>query len=309
MPQSEAGWRIEPPVSVPIAQGARPPATTAAEPPDEPPGTRPRSQGLRTGPKAEFSLEEPIANSSMFVLPSTGAPASIRRRDSGGGVGRPVALEDPRPRRGRHALGAEDVLDGDRDASRAAARPRSPARVLVAVPPQVRVQLVPGGSLRPGLDRLVRREIARGHRLAAPATAVRSSMSASIRSACGEGTRNAPSAGSGACRQRHVAIEALVPARPRRSTFSSSTTWDVGATSSSSSSPIRSTCSRIPESSPAIRSTSSSDSRVAPAAPRGGPARDRSCAAIVGARAGRFRLTFSRGASRTRGPSGEKVQA
>ena len=50
MPQSEAGWRIEPPVSVPIAQGARPPATAAAEPPEEPPGTRPRSQGLSTGP-------------------------------------------------------------------------------------------------------------------------------------------------------------------------------------------------------------------------------------------------------------------
>ncbi len=42
MPQSEAGWRIEPPVSVPIAQGARPPATAAAEPPEEPPGTRDR---------------------------------------------------------------------------------------------------------------------------------------------------------------------------------------------------------------------------------------------------------------------------
>ena len=50
MPQNAAGWRIEPPVSVPIAQGARPPATAAAEPPDDPPGTRSRSHGLRTGP-------------------------------------------------------------------------------------------------------------------------------------------------------------------------------------------------------------------------------------------------------------------
>jgi len=31
MPVKAAGWRIEPPVSVPIAQGARPPATTAAD--------------------------------------------------------------------------------------------------------------------------------------------------------------------------------------------------------------------------------------------------------------------------------------
>ncbi len=79
MPQSAAGWRIEPPVSVPRAQGARRPATAAAEPPEEPPGTRPWSQGLRTGPYAEFSFDEPIANSSMFVLPRTRAPASERR--------------------------------------------------------------------------------------------------------------------------------------------------------------------------------------------------------------------------------------
>ena len=50
IPHSAAGWRIDPPVSVPIAQGARPPATAAAEPPEEPPGTRARSQGLSTGP-------------------------------------------------------------------------------------------------------------------------------------------------------------------------------------------------------------------------------------------------------------------
>src|SRR5436309_9926065 len=75
MPQSDAGWRIDPPVSVPIAHGASPAATAAADPPDDPPGTRSRSHGLRTGPNPEFSFDEPIANSSMFVLPSTGAPA------------------------------------------------------------------------------------------------------------------------------------------------------------------------------------------------------------------------------------------
>src|SRR5256885_4223105 len=74
IPHSAAGWRIEPPVSVPIAHGARPAATAAALPPELPPGTRSRSHGLRTGPKAEFSLDEPIANSSWLVLPSSGAP-------------------------------------------------------------------------------------------------------------------------------------------------------------------------------------------------------------------------------------------
>ena len=49
-PQKAAGCRIEPPVSVPSDHGASPAATTAAEPPDEPPGTRVWSHGLRVGP-------------------------------------------------------------------------------------------------------------------------------------------------------------------------------------------------------------------------------------------------------------------
>jgi hypothetical protein len=48
---SAAGWRIEPPVSVPVAAGAMQAATAAAEPPDEPPGTRLWSHGFLTGPK------------------------------------------------------------------------------------------------------------------------------------------------------------------------------------------------------------------------------------------------------------------
>ena len=42
-----------------------------------------RSQGLRVGPKAEFSVEEPMANSSMLVLPiehRAGAPQPARPR-------------------------------------------------------------------------------------------------------------------------------------------------------------------------------------------------------------------------------------
>ena len=62
-------------MSVPSASGANPAATAADEPPDEPPGTRSGSQGLRVTPNAEFSVEEPIANSSMFVLPSEISPA------------------------------------------------------------------------------------------------------------------------------------------------------------------------------------------------------------------------------------------
>ena len=68
-----------PPVSVPIDQTASPAATAAALPPEEPPGTLPRSQGLRVGNQAEFSVEEPMANSSRLVLPTIGSPAASSR--------------------------------------------------------------------------------------------------------------------------------------------------------------------------------------------------------------------------------------
>ena len=70
---------MEPPVSEPSETGAKPAATAAAEPPEEPPGTRSRSRGLRVGPKAEASVEEPMANSSRLVLPTAMAPAAATR--------------------------------------------------------------------------------------------------------------------------------------------------------------------------------------------------------------------------------------
>src|SRR5690349_24869277 len=78
-PHSAAGWRIEPPVSEPRASGAKRAATAAAEPPDDPPGTRETSCGLRVGPNAEFSVDDPIANSSRLVLPTITAPAARKR--------------------------------------------------------------------------------------------------------------------------------------------------------------------------------------------------------------------------------------
>ena len=66
-------------MSVPMASGTWKAATAAADPPLLPPGTRPRSQGLPVGPNAECSVDEPIANSSMLVLPGTTAPAASSR--------------------------------------------------------------------------------------------------------------------------------------------------------------------------------------------------------------------------------------
>ncbi|MNG35404.1 hypothetical protein D3C84_1221270 [compost metagenome] len=69
MPQYAAGWRIEPPVSEPREKYTWPAATDAAEPPLEPPGTYSVFHGLRVAWKLEFSLDPPIANSSIFNLP------------------------------------------------------------------------------------------------------------------------------------------------------------------------------------------------------------------------------------------------
>ena len=38
---------------------------------------RDKSQGLWVGPYAEFSVDEPMANSSIFVLPKITTPASF----------------------------------------------------------------------------------------------------------------------------------------------------------------------------------------------------------------------------------------
>jgi hypothetical protein len=79
VPVSAAGWRIEPPVSVPTAPRLSRAATAVADPPEEPPGTSGafeprRRQGETTGPKLEVSFDEPMANSSLLVLPSSTAP-------------------------------------------------------------------------------------------------------------------------------------------------------------------------------------------------------------------------------------------
>jgi hypothetical protein len=57
MPAKAAGWRMEPPVSVPVAAGHRRAAMAALDPPDEPPGLMgvlppsARRQGETTLPK------------------------------------------------------------------------------------------------------------------------------------------------------------------------------------------------------------------------------------------------------------------
>jgi len=78
--QNDAGVRRLPPRSEPVASQTWRVASATAEPPEEPPGTRSGSSGCLTRPKAECSVDEPMANSSMLVLAATSAPAWRRRR-------------------------------------------------------------------------------------------------------------------------------------------------------------------------------------------------------------------------------------
>lgn len=69
-PHSPDGMRMEPAVSVPTAPRQNPAAKAAPLPPEDPPGMRPVSHGLRVG-----GVEEPKANSCVRDLPISTAPA------------------------------------------------------------------------------------------------------------------------------------------------------------------------------------------------------------------------------------------
>ena len=79
-PQHAAGIRIDPPPSEPLATATSPAATAAAEPPDEPPGVRWRSHGLRVTPLASVAVQGKIISSGTLVIPIGIAPAARSRR-------------------------------------------------------------------------------------------------------------------------------------------------------------------------------------------------------------------------------------
>ena len=257
-PHSAAGWRIDPPVSEPRPSGAKPAATAAAEPPLLPPGTLPVSRGLRVGPKAEFSVELPMANSSMFVLPSAIAPARAQRLDDGGVVGRAPALEDLRAARGRDAPRAQVVLQRDGHAGqRAGVAPCGHGGVdrvglrpgLVAEDGEERVELAVAGRHRGQrlLHHLTGRSLPDRTCDAASASAAvpacpRHGASPPIRGTRKRWSSTAGAAASTSSRSR------LGRGSSGRSTFSSAMGWDDGsrwarssaATSAAWSSTVRS---------------------------------------------------------------------
>src|SRR5919198_3090780 len=75
-PQSDAGPRIEPPVSEPSASGTRPAATAAPDPDEEPPVKCTGFHGFRAGGHGRSNDGPAWAISCVASLPSSTAPAS-----------------------------------------------------------------------------------------------------------------------------------------------------------------------------------------------------------------------------------------
>ena len=129
---SAAGWRIDPPVSVPLAAGARRAATAAAEPPEEPPGTRAGIPGV-----ADRAEETRLVRRAHRELVHVGLAEQHRARrppplDHGRVVWRDEVAEHARPAGREDAVGAEDVLVRDRHAGQRPALAARKARIGLA---------------------------------------------------------------------------------------------------------------------------------------------------------------------------------
>lgn len=79
VPQKALGMVMDPAVSVPVANGAMPAATAAAEPPLDPPAVRARSDGVGQSGPSRFVVSPSSVNSGVLVLPTMMAPAALRR--------------------------------------------------------------------------------------------------------------------------------------------------------------------------------------------------------------------------------------
>ena len=130
------GSRTEPPVSVPMAQGTQRAATLTPDPELLPPGARwtARSHGFHGVPMCVFVPHEPIANSTVRVLPMTMRPASMSRRASVAVIGETRDSQTFEPPVVNPAFDVDDVLERDGH----------------AVEPARRIARPPGGIGLPG---------------------------------------------------------------------------------------------------------------------------------------------------------------
>src|SRR3954454_7323019 len=76
--QKLAGWRSDPPRSLPSAIGTMPHVSATAAPPLLPPQVLLVSQGLRVAPNTGLKVCEPAASCGRLVLPRGIAPPRLR---------------------------------------------------------------------------------------------------------------------------------------------------------------------------------------------------------------------------------------
>src|SRR5260221_11385882 len=78
-PQHAAGMRIDPPPSLPCANGTTPAATNAPAPPDDPPAERVGSHGLRHGGRPSGSGGAGRPRPGVPLLPAGTLPVRAQR--------------------------------------------------------------------------------------------------------------------------------------------------------------------------------------------------------------------------------------
>ena len=134
MPDSAAGWRIEPPVSVPIPNGTWYAATAAAEPPLLPAGHRVEVPRVADRPERRALVRRAHRELVHVRLAEEHRAGVAQALGDVGVVRRDVALEDPRARRALAAGDRDEVLERDRHARAAdgAPRPRPAPRARAA---------------------------------------------------------------------------------------------------------------------------------------------------------------------------------
>ena len=116
VPQKCDGARIEPPPSVPIPAIDASAPSSAASPPDEPPGVWAPSSGCSVQPDEQVVRLEGARALGCVRLRDDHRARGAQARDDRGVAERPVAGRASEPAAVRQPGDVEDVLDGQREA-------------------------------------------------------------------------------------------------------------------------------------------------------------------------------------------------